>query len=117
MKMTHWLAVAAVLVLVGMFLLKRARQTSPDVAQQLVGDGALLLDVRTPEEFTAGHIPGATNIPVGELGSRLGELNEHRSGPVVVYCRSGNRSASARALLETAGFSQVHDLGAMSRWP
>jgi phage shock protein E len=84
-------------------------------ARRMVASGARLLDVRTPEEFASGHIPGALNIPVAQLDLRLGELPTKQQ-PLVVYCRSGNRSASAARLLGEAGFTAVHDLGAMSRW-
>ncbi len=82
-------------------------------ARHLVEDGAFLLDVRTPEEFAEGHIEGATNIPVQELETRMSEVPE--SASVVVYCRSGNRSAKAAVMLKDAGH-QVHDLGPMSAW-
>lgn len=62
-----------------------------------------LVDVRTPEEFAQGHARGAINIPVQELGARLGELS--RVKRVVVYCRSGARSATAARLLRMAGFT------------
>lgn len=84
-------------------------------ARQLVAEGAQLVDVRTREEFAAGHLDGATNIPVQELEQRLGELGP-KDAPVVIYCRSGRRSASAKRLLEAAGWTRVHDAGAMSSW-
>lgn len=71
--------------------------------------------MRTPAEFAAGHIDGALNIPVQELERRMKEL-EPRDEPIVVYCRSGNRSRSASHVLKSAGFTAVHDLGAISRW-
>ncbi|MCB9780551.1 MAG: rhodanese-like domain-containing protein [Alphaproteobacteria bacterium] len=83
-------------------------------ARELVGLGAQLLDVRTPMEFRGGHVQGATNIPVDELGRRLDELDQAR--PVVVYCRSGARSHRASGLLQHAGFAQVWDLGPISAW-
>jgi len=83
--------------------------------KQLVDSGALLVDVRTPEEYGAGHIEGAVNIPLGELGARLKELGDPKQ-PVVVYCRSGNRSGQAARQLKAEGFTKVSDLGAMSRW-
>ncbi len=88
-------------------------QVSGDEAQQLVRDGALLLDVRTPEEFAADHIDGALNIPLAELESQLDRLDRER--PIVVYCRSGNRSGQARQLLCDRGYS-VHDLGPRTAW-
>lgn len=84
-------------------------------AKALVADGAQLVDVRTPEEYRAGHVAGARNIPVHELGSRLTELAKDK--PVVLYCRSGARSSSAARLLGQAGFQAVHDIGPMSAWP
>ena len=102
-------------VLVLLFFMMRASPTvSGDDARRLVAGGARLLDVRSPGEFASGHIEGAVNIPVDELGRRLGELQ--KDGAVVVYCQSGMRSARARRLLEEHGFAQVHDLGGISRW-
>lgn len=60
-------------------------------------EGYFMLDVREPSEWAAGHIPGATLIPLGELGERFGELPTDQ--PIIVYCRSGNRSAQARDFL------------------
>lgn len=76
-------------------------------------DAALILDVRTAAEFDAGHVPRAKNIPVDELQRRLSELGP-RERPILVYCRSGNRSATAAATLRSAGFQHVDDVGAMS---
>jgi rhodanese-related sulfurtransferase len=74
----------------------------------------LLLDVRTPEEFATGHIAGAVNIPLDALESRLSEVSKDQ--PVVVYCRSGNRSAQAADLLESAGYDNIRDLGGIAAW-
>lgn len=73
-------------------------------------EGTLVLDVRTREEFDAGHVAGAHHLPVQELAQRLSELPLHR--PIAVYCRSGGRSASAAALLKQAGY-RVTDLGGL----
>ena len=82
--------------------------------RQLVAQGALLLDVRTHAEFHEGHVPHALNVPVQELAARLNEVGPP-SRPVVVYCRSGGRSAQAAQLLSRAGY-QVRDIGPMSAW-
>lgn len=71
-------------------------------AWKLVQHGALLLDVRTPEEVAAGSARGAVNIPVQELEQRLAELP--RDKKIIVFCRSGGRSATAAGLLSAAGF-------------
>ncbi|RMG95386.1 MAG: rhodanese-like domain-containing protein [Deltaproteobacteria bacterium] len=84
-------------------------------ARRLVDEGALLVDVRTPAEFAAGHVEGAKNIPVQELPQRLRELGDP-SRPVVLYCRSGARSASAARLLAQHGFTKVVDVGPMPPW-
>lgn len=85
-----------------------------DAAKELVKQGALLLDVRTQAEFASGHVSGAKNIPVQELSTRMKELPK-KDKSIVVYCRSGGRSASASSMLRQAGY-EVHDLGAMSNW-
>jgi phage shock protein E len=74
----------------------------------------LLLDVRTPQEFASGHIPGAVNISLQTLEARLSELPTDR--PIVIYCRSGNRSATAGNLLLQLGFTQLYDLGGIIAW-
>ena len=107
--------VSVVLALGFLLLMRRAGDVSPADARRLVADGAVLLDVRTPEEFASGHLPAAVNIPVQELARRMGEL-EAKERPIVLYCRSGNRSNHAAGILKRAGFTAVHDLGAMSRW-
>jgi rhodanese-related sulfurtransferase len=108
------LAVVLVLV-VGYFLFMKGGDTTGAQARELVQAGARLVDVRTPGEFAAGHLPGAINIPLQQLDDRLAELRP-KDSPVVLYCRSGNRSGSAARTLKSAGFGRVYDLGSMSRW-
>ncbi len=115
--MSMWIkiAIAAGLVL-GFMLLRTIGKVSSAQAHAMVDGGALLLDVRTPSEFASAHVAGAVNIPVQELDGRLEELGDDPQRTIVVYCRSGVRSARAKRLLGAEGFSDVHDLGAMSRW-
>lgn len=102
--------------LLGFMLFRQlAGKVAPGKARSLVEGGARLVDVRTPGEFAGGHIEGAVNVPLQELDARLGEVGE-KARPVVLYCASGMRSASAARLLKRAGFQDVHDLGAISRW-
>lgn len=89
------------------------RQPSP--ARAMVRDGALLVDVRTPREFAAGHLEGALNIPLQELAERMAEVGP-RERPVVVYCQTGSRSEVATELLRQAGYQTVYDLGRMRAW-
>jgi rhodanese-related sulfurtransferase len=81
--------------------------------RDMVANGATLLDVRTPEEFSAKHLDGAKNVPVDELQGRLAEIPKGQ--PVVVYCHSGGRSAHAAKMLKGAGYD-VLDLGGMKNW-
>ncbi|HEX4897760.1 MAG TPA: rhodanese-like domain-containing protein [Candidatus Limnocylindrales bacterium] len=84
-------------------------------AAVLRDDGAIIIDVREPDEWAAGHIPGAILIPLGELPSRIGDVPPNR--PIVVVCRSGNRSAQGRDILIGAGFPAVTSLdGGMNDW-
>ena len=73
-----------------------------------------LVDVRTPGEFDSGAIPGAINIPHTEIGTA--PPTGDRSARIVVYCRSGNRSASAKFALEQLGYTNVNDFGGVYRW-
>ncbi|MDX2140203.1 MAG: rhodanese-like domain-containing protein [Chloroflexota bacterium] len=84
--------------------------------QQFVSAAAshILVDVRTPEEYAEGHIAGSVNIPLQGLENRLSEFPTDR--PIVVYCRSGNRSAQAATILQGAGFTPVYDLGGIIDW-
>lgn len=84
-------------------------------AQFAEGDSEyVLIDVRTQGEFASGHIVDSINIPVEELQSRINEVPEGM--PVVVYCRTGNRSAQAASILEEAGFFGIYDLGGIVQW-
>ena len=77
--------------------------------------GAFVLDVREPDEWAAGHIDGATLIPLGELASRTAEVPQDQD--IVVVCRSGNRSAQGRDILLAAGYPAVTSMdGGMNAW-
>lgn len=92
----------------------RYSSVGPQEAASLLASGAVLLDVREPGEWRAGHAPRARHIPLGQLPARLSELPADR--PVVTVCRSGARSRQAAALLARDG-RQVHNLaGGMRAW-
>jgi len=78
------------------------------------GNAPLILDVRTPEEFAAGHVPGAVLVPHDELEKRIGELGAPR--PVVVYCKSGRRAGIAEEVLTQHGFSVTLLDGSWQAW-
>ena len=77
----------------------------------------VVLDVRTPAEYAEGHVPGAINIPNGELAGRVAELTDAKGRDIVVYCRSGVRAAQALDVLGKAGFKRLFHLqGDYNRW-
>lgn len=78
------------------------------------GAKILLLDVRTAEEYAAGHIPGSVLFPYDELAAKFREADKGR--PIVVYCRTGRRSAIARETLLGMGYTNVSDFGAYTKW-
>ncbi|WCO66327.1 rhodanese-like domain-containing protein [Iamia majanohamensis] len=76
-----------------------------------------LIDVRSPAEFEAAHIPGSYNVPLGALDEHAAELSRNLDVPVVLVCRSGTRAGNAGRTLAAAGMAQVHVLdGGMQRW-
>ena len=78
------------------------KEVSREEAQKLIDEGAQLIDVRVDHEWEAGHLPGATHLPLAELNERTGEIDKER--PVIFYCRGGNRSTMATAALADAGY-------------
>lgn len=78
-------------------------------------DDVVLIDVREPEEYAAGHIPGVRLIPMGEVPSRLNEIPTDKT--VIVTCRSGNRSGQITSFLRRNGFTRVHNMqGGLLEW-
>lgn len=91
--------------------------TTPAEVQQRItnGEQLYLLDVREPAEFSEGHMPGSTLVPLGQLAYKLADLPRDRS--IVAVCRSGNRSSVAVSMLQKAGFTTVHNLqGGIIAW-
>ena len=79
--------------------------------------GMLLIDVRTPGEFSAGHVPGAINIPHTEIAKRLDEIRPHHDKGVILYCQSGRRAGIAEGILRDAGLDNIRHLeGDMAAW-
>ena len=92
-----------------------ALEVSVQEAASLRDQGAFILDVREPDEWTQFHIPGATLIPLGDLPNRLTEIPTDKT--IVVVCRTGHRSASGRDILLKAGFSSVTSMaGGVTAW-
>lgn len=89
----------------------------PAIEAAKLPDDAVLLDVREPDEWTAGHAPAAVHIPLGDLSARQGEIPELADGErLYVVCRSGGRSARATEALGQAGYQAVNVAGGMTAW-
>lgn len=90
------------------------RECSLDTLIQHHPQGVTVLDVREPEEYVEGHVPGALLIPMGQVPDRMDEVP--REGPVYVICASGRRSQTSAAQLEEAGFDAYSVAGGTSGW-
>ncbi|MDE2427314.1 MAG: rhodanese-like domain-containing protein [Burkholderiales bacterium] len=99
-------------------LQRRGAKVSHLQATQYMNQGkTLVLDVRNPDEFSAGHLPNAKNIPLAELKQRIGEIEKSKKNVVIAVCARGVRSATAAALLNKEGFEQVFSLdGGTDAW-
>ena len=109
-----YIAIATIAVIILKRILGGGKVASSIVKQKLES-GAIIVDVRTPDEFRDGAYPGAKNIPLSDLGSRLGEIPKDR--PVVLYCASGARSSSAARAMKQAGYSDVINAGGLADMP
>ena len=85
-----------------------------DIAS-LIQNGALVVDTRTPGEFSGGHIDGAINIPYDIIDRTIGQYTTDRSKSIIVYCHSGGRSGVAKQSLEKAGYTNVINAGGYHR--
>ena len=81
------------------------------------GDDIIILDVRTQDEYEESHIPGAILIPNETIGTEMPDQLPDAGQEILVYCRSGNRSAQAAKKLVEAGYTQIYDFGGIMDWP
>lgn len=84
-------------------------ENNSDELKTLVQNDAFLVDVRTPQEFAEGHVPGSVNIPLDEVSNQVSKFKNKSN--IVVFCRSGNRSGQAKTILEQNGFTNVTNGG------
>ena len=116
-----WVALAAVsggMLVWPLFTGGGGDAVSPAAATQLLNrEDAVVLDVRETGEWSAGHIPNARHIAMGQLDKRIHELDKFKARPIIVCCASGNRSSSACGRLKKAGFEKVFNLsGGIGAW-
>ena len=84
------------------------------IQNEIAADTAVLVDVRDPDEFAAGHAENAKLIPLGDI--RAGKFNEDKQRTIYVYCRSGSRAEEARTILQNNGYERVENLGGLVDW-
>jgi len=87
-----------------------------EIIKKYTADGAMIIDVRTIHEFNSGNYKGSINIPLAELESKL-PLKANKDMPVIVYCRTGNRSGKAKEILEKNGYTNVINGGGLVNMP
>jgi phage shock protein E len=107
------LIVGAVIVI--FFLLKRMSFVTEETAREHLATGALVIDVRSPEEFRSGKVPGAVNLPLGEVREKISARVKDKNQPLLVHCLSGGRSAIAKQQLQALGYTKVFNLGSLAR--
>jgi rhodanese-related sulfurtransferase len=97
---------------------KAVDSISPDEAMRLMEnqEGVLLLDVRTPQEYSSMHIPRSVNVPLDQI-NRIDQLVQNKDTTIIVYCLSGARASSAARFLRNMGYTDVSNLGGISAWP
>jgi len=95
------------------------QKISPDeaVAKMDASDQVILMDVRTDSEYAEGHIPNSILLTLDNITSEVEDMIPSYDTPIIVYCRSGNRSKTAANTLLDLGYTQVYDLGGIIDWP
>ena len=99
----------------GIFDMFKRPDINQGVTEYMATPGAVLLDVRTPQEYREGHIPGSKNVTLQEL-DKVSDVVEHKTTPLFVYCYSGARSRQAVQVLRQMGYNHVENLGGISAW-
>ncbi|WP_300799798.1 rhodanese-like domain-containing protein [uncultured Acetatifactor sp.] len=99
----------------GFFDLFRQPDINQGVEEYRAVPQAILLDVRTPEEYGGGHVPGSMNLPLQQI-EKITAIAEKKETPLFVYCQSGARSRQAVSLLQRMGYENVNNIGGMSAY-
>ncbi len=107
-----WIAGIALVVVI---LMKRVSAASPEVLRKHVQEGALVIDVRSSEEFRSGHVSGAINIPLNELSEKLPQQVMEKDKVLLLHCQSGMRSLNGLRQLQRLGYKNVFNLGSLAR--
>ena len=110
-----WKTLLVVIVaIVGVILWKRLSLVSVDAARKYLREGAVIVDVRSAEEYQGDHLPAAVNIPLGEL-ARLPHLLKDKERVLLIHCLSGTRSGMAEGKIKAMGYKHVFNMGSLGR--
>lgn len=107
------LIIAALVVIV--ILLKKSGEIAPGTAREYLQHGALVIDVRSAEEFSSGHLSAAVNLPLGDLAHSLPRLAKDKNQVLLMHCQSGVRSARATSQAKAMGYAHTFNLGSFAR--
>lgn len=116
MTVTQWIVYAGALFgLISFMVMRRSGQISKREAEDYLRQGACVVDVRSPGEFSTGHLLQALNVPLDELEGLLPQRIRDKNRVILVHCRSGLRSKVAKQRLQKIGYRNVFDLGSYER--
>ena len=116
MSVGMWVFYALVLLgLVALMRMRRSGQVSLKEGSDLVKQGAMVIDVRTPAEFNSGHLSQAFNMPVDEIASLLPDSVKDKNRVILLHCKTGLRSKKAKSALTNQGYTNVFDMGSYER--
>ncbi len=113
--MSYSVPILACVVTAAFFIFQRLAFVPPDTAREILAKGAMVIDVRSAEEFGSGHAPGAVNAELGRLRSELPRLVDDKNRVLLFYCMGGGRSALALRQARSLGYGNVFNLGSFSR--
>jgi len=118
-----WIYIIIVLLGIGMVMVLSARPTTiqkinGDESRQILNNdpNTKILDVRTEEEYNEWHIPNSLLMPYDQISELIGKHIPDKETPIIVYCRSGNRSSTAANTLKQLGYLKIYDLGSYQNW-
>jgi len=115
MDASLWSIGAIILFVLFTLVLRRAGMASAAQSRQLLAEGAIIVDVRSKEEFDADHLPQAVNLPLSEVKTGIGRIAPDKQRPVLLHCLSGGRSSIARGALKRMGYNKAYNLGSINR--
>jgi phage shock protein E len=113
---TNWtIPIIVGIVMAAFFLMKRMAFIPEQEAHKHLAEGALVIDVRSPEEFRSGHVPEAINLPLGELRESLPRRVKDKNQVLLLHCLSGGRSGIAKGQARSLGYVNAFNLGSHAR--